>query len=222
VRRVYGISVGGLRGQEAVAAQESIQGYGERRSWRMERSRRRLIGASLLFSVAAVSVLIAALGCLEVAADSRTRWFVVCKYEDLDRDGNWASFDSDPPLNGWTFTLEGPPGPPEQKTTSGDAGCAVFDKEVLSFEDYIICEDLKTGWVNSDPGGGKVCKSYSVLPDYIGPIEVLFGNYRMPVGGETGPTSRLTLLAPWLGLAALVLIVAGAAAATRMRRAGAA
>jgi hypothetical protein len=187
----------------------------------MERSRRWLIAVGLLVSVTAVSVLMVALYCPGVAAQGESPWwFYVCKYEDLNKDGQWTSFDSDPPLNGWNFTLEGPPGPPEQKTTSGDVGCAVFDKAIQPFQTYTICEDLQTGWVNSDPGGGELCKSYAIPPDFRpGPIEVLFGNHGLPVGGETEPASRLALLAPWLGLGSLVLLVGVALIATRVRRA---
>ena len=184
----------------------------------MNRSRRCLIAISFVVSFTAVTLLMAALYLPQVAADNGEWYFVVCKHEDLDKDGVWESMERDPPLNGWTFDIEGPAGPLGQQTTSGD-GCTQFPTFPQPGT-YTVCEHLQDGWVKSYPNGAELCIPYAVQPGATpyGPIEKVFGNYRLPVGGETEPASRLALLAPWLGLGAVILF-AGAAVVMHRRRA---
>jgi len=183
----------------------------------MNRSRQWLVAISFFVSFAAVTLLVAALG-PGVAADNGDTYFVVCKHEDLDRDREWTSMASDPPLEGWRLSLSGPRALWLEGTTP-EHGCLTFPPVVEKGTTYTVCEVLKPGWTNTyryasadGPPGGELCTSdeccmsYYVPPDYAGPVEVLFGNYVEPVGGETELASRLALLAPWLGLGAVVVL----------------
>jgi len=200
----------------------------------MNRSRRWLVTISFFVSLAAVTLVMGEL-CLPQVAANGQRYFVVCKHEDLDKDREYTGMGSDPMRNGWTFDVLGPQGALLwQQTTSGD-GCTVFPN-IQESGTYTVCEHLQDGWINSyryaapplgTPPGGELCTSdlccmsHYVSLEYVGPIEILFGNYRQPVGGETEPASMFVLLAPWLGLGAVIVLV-GIAASARRRRAGSA
>ncbi|MCA9380536.1 hypothetical protein KC675_05145, partial [Candidatus Dojkabacteria bacterium] len=80
----------------------------------------------------------------------------VCKYNDTNADGLTTG---DSKLAGWTINLEGPSDYDESKVT-GENGCVTFDD--LKYGRYTYSEDLKDGWVETKPAGGK---AYTVSVD---------------------------------------------------------
>ena len=80
----------------------------------------------------------------------------VCKYNDTNGDGLTTG---DSKLAGWTINLEGPSDYDESKIT-GENGCVTFDD--LRYGRYTYSEDLKNGWVETKPAGGK---TYTVSVD---------------------------------------------------------
>ena len=100
----------------------------------------------------------------------------VIKYHDLN--GNGASEDAEPALNGWDFFVDldgngSQNGSEPTGTTAG--GELVFAN--LDTGTYRVCEVLKTGWVNSDPGTAQPCKG-SISVTKNGTTTVELGNYQ--------------------------------------------
>ena len=79
---------------------------------------------------------------------------------------------------------------------------------------YKLCETLKGGWVNTDPGVAPPCKEVTVWSGNY--VCVPFGNSEPvpPVGGEARPESKASVLAPWIAIGAGMI----AAATIFMRR----
>jgi hypothetical protein len=168
-------------------------------------------------SIAAVSVLLLVLVCVEISAQLPPS-FDVWKHEDLDKNGVFDNWDRDPSLEGWDFTVEDSGGLFAQGST--DENGNVKFPGISCCETYTICEVLKPGWTNSAPGAAG-CMVVTVPENQNGPIELVFLNYRSAVGGATEPASRYALLAPWLALGALILCI-GVAVTARRRQASAA
>lgn len=80
----------------------------------------------------------------------------VCKYNDTNGDGLTAG---DSKLSNWTINLVGPGDYDESKITGVD-GCVTFDD--LRYGRYTYSEDLKDGWVETIPVGGR---TYTVPVD---------------------------------------------------------
>jgi hypothetical protein len=182
----------------------------------MNVSKRLLVSIGPVLTVAALAVILLVAAAAGVAAQPADPYFDVWKHEDPDQDG-FDNFDRDPPLEGWHFTVQFPAGVLFDQGSTNENGNVQFHG-ILRGETYLICEMLKDGWINLEPGGDG-CMSVPVPPNQNGPIELVFLNYREPVGGETEPANRRALLAPWLGLGAVIVFLGIAASALR-RRAG--
>jgi hypothetical protein len=185
--------------------------------WRMARARWWTV-VKLLLTLATVSMLWALLSSSAMMQDQQGGWvFEVCKYEDLNRNGGWDA--GEPGLEDWAFTLQGS-GPLAQMGTTNESGCVLFAPVSLP-DTYTVCEHLKAGWANSEPGGGDLCQSIALEgppPIPAGFVPFQFGNYRIRVGGITRPGRDLALLAPWVGLGALILVAGGATFSVWRRR----
>ena len=80
----------------------------------------------------------------------------VFKYFDIDEDGQFDAGETG--LGGWSFEIRDLDGVvvagPE--VTSPDGSLELPNN--LPGGSYLICEILQSGWINSDPGGGELCK----------------------------------------------------------------
>lgn len=118
------------------------------------------------------------------------------KYYDVNQNDVYDQGDYE--LEGWEICLN------ETCKLTDEMGFVDFG--CLPPSMYDVCETLKTGWVNTDPGVGPPCKEVKVAAgDYL---RVPFGNWKPvpPVGGEARPVSKASVLAPW---AAAVALLAG-------------
>jgi hypothetical protein len=147
------------------------------------------------------------------------------KYYDYNHNG--ICDDPNCPQNEWEICLDG-----DCKTTHNICmlcgGCTGY-WEVAAPGTYTLCETPKVGWVNSDPGTSPPCKEVAVEAggEFIC---VPFGNWEPPVSveppaprepsGEVGvkvyPVDKANLVAPWLGLA-LIIVVGGSILMVRRR-----
>jgi hypothetical protein len=132
------------------------------------------------------------------------------KYYDYNRNG--MCDDPGCPLNLWEICLDA-----DCKTTRDICmlcgGCT--DYWEVEPGSYNLCETLKGGWVNTDPGVAPPCKEVTLAAgDYLC---VPFGNWKPvpPVGGEARPESKASVLAPW---AAAVALLAGGVGWYALRR----
>ncbi|MEO1059053.1 MAG: DUF5979 domain-containing protein, partial [Actinomycetota bacterium] len=120
------------------------------------------------------------------------------KYLDVEGDGERDP--SDPPLEGWTLFIDEngnsmlDPGDPSGVTDAN--GQVLFDR-LPAEGTYRVCEVLQSGFVNTDPGNGAVCKEQLVeFPDQpvdpippAGPVEfgnVQAGSFTITKGVEDG------------------------------------
>jgi len=140
---------------------------------------------------------------------------IAFKYYDGNKNGEYDEGDYE--LQGWQICL--------QSLDSGSIICKITDENGLAaFEDlptgsYKLCEILKDGWVNSDPGGTSTCKEITVEEGEFHRVQ--FGNwqpattttngrdYTHEVGITIVPVNKVGLLVPWLVLLGLFIIVAG-------------
>jgi hypothetical protein len=95
------------------------------------------------------------------------------KYEDLNMNG--VRDAGEPYLSGWSVTLSDESGEIDTKQTDG-SGLAVWSNLEPRYI-YTVCETLKDGWVNSEPGGGELCYRSSFDPGEVSTF--LFGNYEL-------------------------------------------
>lgn len=118
---------------------------------------------------------------LEVRQDVVLGKLRVCKYEDVDADGQRG--DDESPLSGWEFTLYDDQGEQVgEPQETGDDGCTEFTD--LPPGTYTAKETLQPGWFNTDPGlDGAPCmsdtcanpsKEGTVVEDQT--VELQFGN----------------------------------------------
>ena len=105
----------------------------------------------------------------------------VLKYHDLDASGGRNG--SEPYLSGWEFYIEKganetwDDGVDSAKKTTDANGAVTFSLKPGA--SYKICEVLQTGWVNSDPGSGTVCKTVGpVVSQATALSDIEFGNYQ--------------------------------------------
>jgi hypothetical protein len=128
-----------------------------------------------------------------------------CKYHDLDGEGDFDQ--GEPVLSGWEICLQGDG--EDCKFTQEADGCTE-PWYVQPGSSYELCEKLKEGWENTDPGDG-LCKTTGQLAS--GDEETLyFGNFQpAPVGGATVAPRGLETLVQLavIGLAGLLAAGAG-------------
>jgi hypothetical protein len=115
-----------------------------------------------------------ALGTFDLCGD-----ITAVKY--LDVNGNGAD-NSEPRLTGWTMNLyedengNGVVDPEDDLldtgVTAGAGGSVTFSD--LDAGDYIVCEVLQAGWVNTDPDAGSLCKAIELT--FAEDETVKFGN----------------------------------------------
>ena len=122
------------------------------------------------------------ISCLVVNSPAQLR---AKKYNDLNANGQQDA--GEPGLQGWTLFLDKNSNSVldagDQSLITDPNGLAIFDR-LEAPADYRICEVQKSGWFNTDPGGGTLCKpartaiGTSVGPDVngLGTGTLLFGN----------------------------------------------
>ena len=98
---------------------------------------------------------------------------IAFKYYDVNKNGVYDEGDYE--LQGWQISLDGDSPLTDETDEMGyvDFGC-------LSPDTYTVCETLKTGWVNSQPGGGELC--YTVTLTAGDQVRLEFGNYEESPG----------------------------------------
>ena len=152
-----------------------------------------------LFLIAAL-VLVVGLTLIPATSASAaiTNSLTIIKYHDLN--GNGAD-DGEPRLPGWVFWVDGPAGFTDLFVTTEGDGTITLNS--VPPGEYTITETLKDGWTNTDPGLGILYKTITVTEAAID-FPVKFGN-SSPVGGDVLPIDKAGVLAPWLGLALLLI-----------------
>jgi len=91
---------------------------------------------------------------------------IAFKYYDVNQNGVYDQGDYE--LQGW-------------QQICLDSDCRVTDEMgfvyfgLLSPGDYTVCETLKDGWVNTEPGGGTLCHTVNLIANQQ--VRVHFGNY---------------------------------------------
>ena len=140
------------------------------------------------------------------------------KYYDENNNGEYD--DNDYGLENWEICLE--------SADNGNPICKMTDEtglvnfEALPAGTYVVSETLQAGWTNTDPGTFPTSKEVTVQEGEQGYVE--FGNWKSTppppdtpeseiVSHEAGidvtPVDKIWLLIPWLGLAGLLIAVAG-------------
>ena len=121
------------------------------------------------------------ISCTVVDSDAQLQ---AVKYNDTN--GNGTRQNGEPGLPNWTMFLDDNGNSTldfgERSASTNAQGEALFDRLEVP-KQYRVCEVLQSGWFNTDPGGGAVCKTQQVdLGDApAGPV--LFGNIQ--AGGFT-------------------------------------
>jgi len=93
------------------------------------------------------------------------------KYNDLN--GNGKRDPGEPGVKDWTINLEQPAGTKVKTATTGADGSYIF--EDLAFGDWVVSEDLQSGWSVKEPASG----SYTVTLSATNPVATgkNFGNF---------------------------------------------
>jgi len=110
--------------------------------------------------------------------DEDCRPVIAFKYYDVNRDGEYKPNDGDYPLSGWQMALISDTDELTSGVTNGDG---YVDLGCWPSGTYTVCETLKEGWVNTEPGDNdeaatapiSVCQSVTI----DGNRPVFFGNY---------------------------------------------
>ena len=106
------------------------------------------------------------------------------KYNDTN--GNGRRDAGEPGLPGWTVFLDANANSTldtgESSASTNAQGQALFDR-LEAPKEYRVCEVLQSGWFNTDPGGGTVCKTQQVNLGDAPAGPALFGNIQ--AGGFT-------------------------------------
>jgi hypothetical protein len=136
------------------------------------------------------------------------------KFNDIDGDG--VKDAGEPGLPGWTIRLIDEAGNVIAETTTDQNGEYGFGS--LGAGTYHVSEAQQLGWTQTFPPGGIHSMPLAAGENVRG---VDFGNTEggeppVEVGGDVFPANRLALLAPWLALAAVLII--GTTIAVRRRR----
>lgn len=97
----------------------------------------------------------------------------VLKYED--KNGNGVRDSGEPLLSGWQFVLLDASGKPLSQASSNGEGQRCFEAQVQPGT-YEVREQLKSGWLNTDPGGTPPAKKVQVASAQT--ATVTFGNCR--------------------------------------------
>jgi len=132
------------------------------------------------------------------------------KWDDRNRDGDWDKPD-EPPLEDWEIRLDGPVTGVTYTNADGYYEFTICD---LPEDTFTVSEVVPGGWTQSYPSAPD---TYMFSVDVRNPPygAYNFGNWkpRPPpppryvgaVGGETYPIDKLGILAPWMGLAMLLI-----------------
>jgi hypothetical protein len=137
-----------------------------------------------------------------------------------DTDGNGQKDINEPGLPGWIIRLTDEAGNVIAETTTGPNGEYGFGS--LGAGTFHVSEVQQAGWTQTFPPGG----THTVPIDAGQNVQdVDFGNTEgegpppVEVGGDVFPVNKLAMLAPWLALAA-VLIIGSILVMRRRRTAG--
>ncbi len=113
---------------------------------------------------------------------------MVTKYEDLNTNGQRDN--GEPGLEGWQIQLRDANDNVIATTTTTMDGTAGFSD--VAPGNYKICEVIQSGWGNSDPGDGTLCKSVDNFE--LGENrEVVLGNVQCNLTVEAGENQELCL-----------------------------
>lgn len=93
---------------------------------------------------------------------------IAFKYYDVNQNGVYDQGDYE--LQGWEIRLGG-------DTPLVTDGMGFVDFGLLTPDEYTVCETLKDGWVNSEPGGGTLC--HTVNLEAGKQVRLHFGNYEV-------------------------------------------
>ncbi|HYO19698.1 MAG TPA: DUF5979 domain-containing protein, partial [Dermatophilaceae bacterium] len=114
------------------------------------------------------------ISCVVVDSDAQLQ---AVKYNDTN--GNGRRDTGEPGLSGWTMFLDTNGNSAldtgERSVSTNTQGQALFDR-LEAPKEYRVCEVLQSGWFNTDPGGGAVCKTQQVNLGDAPAGPVLFGN----------------------------------------------
>jgi len=156
-------------------------------------------------------------------------------------NGNGVEDDVEPRLAGWEFLVEGPgaggaPGNDSITVVTGpDGSFLVVPNPPIDPEpplpwcwDYTVTETLKSGWTNTDPGGGTLSKEVTICALDTEATECKFGNRYTggngdgdgnggTVGGSVGRIDKFGILAPWLGMGLIVIVGLGGLGLRRLK-----
>jgi hypothetical protein len=136
------------------------------------------------------------------------------KWNDID--GNSQKDAGEPGISGWIIRLTDEDGNDIAETTTDANGEYTFGS--LGAGPYHVSEVQQAGWTQTFPPGGthavQVIAGLSLLDVDFGNTE---GEPLVEVGGDVYPVNKVAMVAPWLALAAVLIV--GTTIVIRRRRA---